>query len=200
MASLTAFIERRLRLKVNQDKSAVACPEDRHFLGFRLRVDARTGTVEVLLSERSKRNAMQKVRELTPRTWGSTLIACIVQANAWLRGWYGFFGIVSPSEMQALRKIDSHLRRRLRAIQLRHWRRKRTIARELIKLGVKRDSVWRQIYAGRKSWWALSHTHAVDQGLRNAYFAKRGLISLVDWHRASQHVVVPEPPQLALWG
>jgi group II intron reverse transcriptase/maturase len=200
-ASLTKFIERRLRLRVNEAKSAVARPEDRHFLGFRLRRDPQTGAVEVLLSERSKRNAMQRVRELTPRTWGSTMFACIAQANAWLRGWYGFFGIVSPSEMQALRKIDAHLRRRLRAIQLRHWKRKRTIARNLIKLGVKRESVWRQLYSGRKSWWALSHTHAVDQGLRNAYFAKRGLIFLVDLHRhASQQIVVPDPPQLALWG
>jgi len=201
MASLTEFIERRLRLKVNRAKSAVARPEDRHFLGFRLRVDPQTGTVEVLLSERTKRNAMQRVRDLTPRTWGSTLFACIAQINAWLRGWHGFFGIVSPSEMQALRKIDAHLRRRLRAIQLRHWKRKRTIARNLIKLGVKRDSVWRQLYSGRKSWWALSHTHAVDQGLRNAYFAKRGLIFLVDLHRnARQQIVVPDPPQMALWG
>jgi RNA-directed DNA polymerase len=80
-------------------------------------------------------------------------------------------------------------------------KRKRTIARNLIKLGVKRDSVWRQLYSGRKSWWALSHTHAVDQGLRNAYFAKRGLIFLVDRHRqAHQQIVVPDPPQLALWG
>jgi len=201
MANLTEFIERRLRLKVNRAKSAVARPEDRHFLGFRLRVDPQTGTVEVLLSERTKRNAMQRVRDLTPRTWGSTLFACIAQINAWLRGWHGFFGIVSPSEMQALRKIDAHLRRRLRAIQLRHWKRKRTIARNLIKLGVKRDSVWRQLYSGRKSWWALSHTHAVDQGLRNAYFAKRGLIFLVDLHRnARQQIVVPDPPQMALWG
>ncbi len=201
MVSLTKFIEGRLRLKVNEAKSTVARPEDRHFVGFRLRLDPHTGTVEVLLSERTKRNAMQKVKQLTPRTWGSTLIACIAQINAWLRGWHGFFGIVSRSEMQALRKIDAHLRRRLRAIQLRHWRRKRTIARNLIKLGVKRDSVWRQLYAGRKSWWALSHTHVVDQGLRNAYFAKRGLIFLVDRHReAHQRIVVPEPPQLALWG
>jgi hypothetical protein len=201
MASVTAFVQRRLRLRVNEAKSAVARPEDRHFLGFRLRADPRAGTVEVLLSERSKRNAMQKVRELTPRTWGSTLNACIAQINARLRGWHGFFGIVSLSEMQALRKIDAHLRRRLRAIQLRHWRRKRTIARELIKLGVKRESAWRQICSGRKSWWALSHTHAIDQGLRNACFAKRGLIFLVDLHRdAAQRVVVPEPPQLALWG
>ena len=96
---------------------------------------------------------------------------------------------------------STHIRRRLRAILLRHWKRKRTIARKLIALGVKRESVWRQIYAGRKSWWALSHTHAVDQGLRNAYFAKRGLIFLVDLHRnARQQIVVPSSPQLALRG
>jgi RNA-directed DNA polymerase len=201
MVSLTEFIEGRLRLKVNEAKSAVARPEDRHFLGFRLRVDPQSGMVEVLLSERTKRNAMQKVKQLTPRTWGNTLFACISGVNAWLRGWHGFFGIASLSEMQFLRKLDAHIRRRLRAILLRHWRRKRTIARKLIKLGVKRESVWRQIYAGRKSWWALSHTHAVDQGLRNAYFAKRGLIFLVDIHRNShQQIVVPDPPQLALWG
>ncbi len=201
MTSLTEFIEGRLRLKVNEAKSAVARPEDRHFLGFRLRVDPQSGTVEVLLSERTKRNAMQKVKQLTPRTWGNTLFACISGLNAWLRGWHGFFGIASLSEMQFLRKLDAHIRRRLRAILLRHWKRKRTIARKLIKLGVKRESVWRQIYSGRKSWWALSHTHAVDQGLRNAYFAKRGLIFLVDIHRDShQQIVAPDPPQLALWG
>jgi RNA-directed DNA polymerase len=201
MASLTEFIEGRLRLKVNESKSAVARPEDRHFLGFRLRVDPHTGIVEVLLSERAKRNAMQRVRDLTPRNWGNTLFACIAQINAWVRGWHGFFGIASESEMQMMRRIDAHLRRRLRAIILRHWKRKRTIARNLIKLGVKRDSVWRQLYSGRKSWWALSHTHAVDQGLRNAYFAKRGLVFLVDLHRDTrQQIVAPESPQLALWG
>jgi RNA-directed DNA polymerase len=201
MASLTEFIQRRLRLKVNEAKSAVARPEDRHFLGFRLRVDPQSGTVEVLLSERTKRRAMERVRQLTPRNWGNTLVSCIAQINAWLRGWHGFFGVASLSEMQVMRKIDAHIRRRLRAILLRHWKRKRTIARNLIALGVKRESVWRQLYAGRKSWWALSHTHAVDQGLHNAYFAKRGLIFLVDLHRqATQQIVAPESPQLALWG
>jgi RNA-directed DNA polymerase len=201
MASLTGFIERRLRLRVNRSKSAVARPEERHFLGFRLRLDPQTGTVEVLLSERTKRNAMERVRQLTPRNWGGTLESCIAQINAWLRGWYGFFGIASASEMQMMRKLDAHIRRRLRAIILRHWKRKRTIAQRLVALGVKRQSAWRQVYAGRKSWWALSHTHAVDQGLRNAYFARRGLIFLVDLHRTtSQHIVAPESPQLALWG
>jgi RNA-directed DNA polymerase len=201
MASLGEFIERRLRLRVNEAKSDVARPEDRHFLGFRLRLDSHTGSVEVLLSERTKRNAMERVRQLTPRTWGGTLVSCIAGINAWLRGWHGFFGIASACEMQMMSKLDAHIRRRLRAIILRHWKCKRTIARRLIKLGVKPKSAWRQIYAGRKSWWALSHTHAVDNGLRNAYFAERGLLFLVDLHqRACQQIVVPDSPQLALWG
>jgi group II intron reverse transcriptase/maturase len=201
MASLTEFVEGRLRLRVNRSKSAVARPEERHFLGFALRLDPQTGTVEVLLSERTKRNAMERIRQLTPRNWGSKLESCIAQINAWLRGWHGFFGIASPSEQYTLRALDAHIRRRLRAIVLRHWKRKRTIARRLIALGVPRRSAWRQVYAGNKSWWALSHIAAVDHGLRNAYFAKRGLVFLVELHhRAHQHIVAPEPPQLALWG
>jgi group II intron reverse transcriptase/maturase len=97
MASLTGFIEGRLRLKINQAKSAVADPEDRHFLGFRLRLDPQTQTVEVLLSERTKRNAMERIRQLTPRTWGGTLASCIARIDAWLQGWHGFFGIASAS-------------------------------------------------------------------------------------------------------
>jgi hypothetical protein len=186
MASLAGFIEGRLRLTINQEKSAVARPEDRHFLGFRLRRDPRTGTVEVLLSQRTMRNAMDRIRQLTPRNWGDSVDRCIASINAWLRRWHGFFGVASVSEIQMMRKIDGHIRRRLRAIILRHWKRRRTIARKLIALGVRRESAWRQIYQGRKSWWALSHTHAVDNGLRRAFFAQRGLISVVDMHRAKR--------------
>ena len=201
MASLTEFIEGHLRLKVNQAKSAVARPDERHFLGFRLRLDPQSGVVEVLLSERTTRNAMERVRQLTPRNWGSSVDSCIAQINAWVRGWHGFFGIASASEMQMMRKIDAHIRRRLRAIILHHWRRRRTIAKRLVALGVNRRAAWHQVYRGRRSWWALSHAHAVDQGLRNAYFAKRGLIFVVDLHhRAHQRIAAPDPPQLALWG
>ena len=191
MASLTGFIEGRLRLKVNKAKSAVARPEDRHFLGFRLRVDPQTGTVEVLLSERTKRNAMERVQQLTPRNWGGTLVSCVARINAWLRGWHGFFGIASVEEMQTMRKIDAHLRRRLRAILLRHWKRKRTIARNLVKLGVPRRSAWRQVYQGRRSWWALSHIPAVDHGLNRAFFRERGLVAVVEMHRRAPSTSAP---------
>jgi RNA-directed DNA polymerase len=201
MASLTRFIEGRLRLKVDQAKSAVARPEDRHFLGFGLRLDQQSGTAEVLLAERTKRNAMERVRQLTPRSWGGTLLSCLARINAWLRGWHGFFGIASAQEMQIMRKLDAHIRRRLRAILLHHWKRKRTIARNVVKLGVPRRSAWRQVYAGHKSLWALSHIPAVDHGLNRAFFRERGLMALVDLHhRAHQHIVAPDPPQLALWG
>ena len=128
----------------------------------------------MLLSERTKRNAMERVRELTPRNWGNSLADCILGINAWLRGWHGFFGIASVTEMQMMRKIDAHIRRRLRAIILRHWKRKRTIAKRLVALGVNQRAVLRQVYRGRRSWWALSHANAVEQALRNAYSQSAG--------------------------
>ena len=92
-----------------------------------------------------------------------------------------------------MRKIDAHIRRRLRAILLRHWKRKRTIARRLVKLGVPRQSAWRQVYEGRKSWWALSHIPAVDHGLNRAFFRERGLVAVVEMHRrAHQHIGAPD--------
>src|SRR4030042_3878880 len=72
MASVTRFIEKRLRLKVNASKSAVAKPEDRHFLGFRLRRDPLEGDVEGLLSNRSTERIQERIRELTPRNWGQS--------------------------------------------------------------------------------------------------------------------------------
>ncbi|XXT19747.1 hypothetical protein WME94_56955 [Sorangium sp. So ce429] len=73
--------------------------------------------------------------------------------------------------------LDAHIRRRLRALLLKQWKRKRTIARRLIRLGVKPKTA-RKVHEGHRSWWALSHYSPVDRGLRNAYFAERGLVSL----------------------
>jgi hypothetical protein len=201
MASLRRFIQWRLRLRINDAKSAVALPEDRHFLGFSLRVaqHGRRRTVEVLLSQRTKRNAVDRIRQLTPRTWGGTLQSCILRINAWLRGWHQFFGIASTEEQQEMRRIDAHIRRRLRAIVLHHWKRQRTIARRLVALGVKPQSAWRAVYAGKKSTWALSHSPAVDHGLRNAYFANRGLVSVAVLHRDKRPPIsAPAHPLMAL--
>jgi hypothetical protein len=113
MASITDFIERRLRLKVNRGKSAVARPEKRHFVGFRLRREPLDGNVEILLSERSKRRLAGKVRELTPRNWGRSLRDCITGINAYLLGWVGFFCICSEAELRTLHNTDVSTRMRM---------------------------------------------------------------------------------------
>jgi group II intron reverse transcriptase/maturase len=182
MESVVRFIEKRLRLKVNKDKSAVAKPEERHFVGFRLKREPLDGSVDVLLSRRSKERIDNKIRELTPRNWGQAMDAAIERINRYLVGWIGFFGICTPQAERTFAGLDAHIRRRLRAMQLKHWKRRLTQARKLISLGVGASTAWRSIYDGRKSIWALSHTSGVDRGLRNAYFAERGLVSLqVRW-------------------
>lgn len=199
MTSVTSFIERRLRLKVNAEKSAVARPEERHFLGFRLRRDPQEGEVEVLLSKRSKDRIDQKIRDLTPRTFGNSLTACIQTLNVYLVGWIGFFCICTQAAEKTLVYLDAHIRRRLRAIQVHHWRSKRTIAKRLVQRGVSKKLAWRTVYAGRKSGWALSHNPAIERGLRNAYFAERGLVSLAEqWRRQAKSISAPAQLRLAL--
>lgn len=200
MASITRFIERRLRLKVNASKSAVARPADRHFLGFRIMYRVEANRTAVRLSERTVQRLWDKVRELTPRNWGQSLDACIARLNRSLEGWLQFYHPMSPKQIRLLRYTDAHIRRRLRAIQLRHWRRKRTIARRLIKLGVRRKTAWRIVYAGRRKWWHLSGHAVVGKALNNAHFERRGLLSLEHrWRKLySQYLQRMAPAQLEL--
>ena len=185
MTNVTRFIERRLRLKVNASKSAVAPPEERHFVGFRLRKDPMDGSVEVLLSKRSVDRIKAKVRELTPRIWGRSMADCIQSINEYVLGWTGFFWIVNDTERRTLQNLDAHIRRRLRAIQLKHWKRKRTALRRLIRLGCRPRTVLKYLYnEGRRSIWAQSHCPPVDYALNKRFFKDRGLLSL--WERRQE--------------
>ena len=183
MASIGRFIERRLRLKMNAGKSAVSRPEKRHFVGFSLRREPLDGSIEVHLSERSKNRIDEQIRELTPRTWGQSLRDCFRRINEYFVGWIGFFRIITDAS--ALATLDAHTRRRLRAIAIRHWRKKR------------RDG-WRPLKPGRRSWWFLSNTSRVTRALSNARFAERGLVSLEAEWRRYQLSTVNAPGQLTL--
>ena len=156
------------------------------------------GTVEVLPSKRTRERINEKIRELTPRNYGQSLKDCIRELNVYLLGWIGFFWICTGAAEQIFHNLDAHIRRRLRALLLRQWKRRRSIAKRLIKLGVKPKTVWNGIYRGKKSWWALSHCFPVDRGLRNAYFAKRGLESLESRWRELQTRAVTAPVQFVL--
>lgn len=199
MASITRFIESRLRLKVNWEKSAVALSGERHFVGFYLRSNPMDGSVEVLLSKRSQDRLARKVRELTPRNWGKSLDDCIRKLNVYLRGWFEFFRICTDAAQRSFSGTDAHIRRRLRAILLKHWKRRRTIVKRLIQRGVRPKTAWRYIYGGRHRIWALSICSAVSVGLRNVYFAERGLYALKDaWENARHRSIVEASGQYTL--
>jgi RNA-directed DNA polymerase len=197
MSSVVAFIESRLRLKVNASKSAVAKPEDRHFLGFRLRHGV-SGDVEVLLSERSVKRLAAKIVELIPRNWGQSLDACIKRLNGYLQGWLGFFGVVNKAEERILQASDAHIRRRLRALQLRQWGRKSHIVRHLIRRKVRASTARRVVYGNKRSVWRLSHAAAIERALSNHAFYERGLFSLHDAWKMRKPSVIAQSPQFRL--
>ncbi len=178
LESISRFVEKKLKLKVNQEKSAVAKPENRHFLGFSLGKNKRTGKVDIKLSPRTRKRIASKIVEMTPRNWGQSLNDCIKKLNTYLEGWMGYFRVCTASEKRQLKRYDSHIRRRLRAIKLKQWKRKRNIARALVTLGVRRKLAWGQIYHGKQSLWKLSHVKAVEVGLKNEFFENLGLKSL----------------------
>ena len=198
MSSICQFINKRLRLEVNTEKSAVARPSDRHFLGFSIGADAQGLGTEINLSQRSKKRLATRVRSLTARNRGQSLDTIIEDVNRYLRGWIGFFAICTKAASRTLSNTDAHIRRRLRATLLKQWRRRPSIVKRLIRLGIRAPRAWRTIYKPRRGLWAMSHLPAVDKALRNAYFANRGLLSLEALWKARQSKQIKAPKQLAL--
>lgn len=194
MSSVARFLQMRLRLSVNVRKSAVSNPAERHFLGFRLNRKAEDGTIEVLLSQRSEKRIRKRIRDLTPRNWGQSLDDCMQKLNVYLKGWLGFFSICTYE--RTFNTLDAHIRRRLRAIVLRHWKRGGTIVARLIKLGV-RQQMARSIRRKGKIW-AMSASFAVHKGLGNKFFAHRGLVSLLDqWRTAKVKAIIASKLEIA---
>ena len=203
MQSVTRFIEGRMRLKVNTSKSSVRGPETGNFLGFRLDIGP-DGRTEVGLSDRTMKRALSRIRELTPRNWGGSLSSCIARLNRYLQGWFGYFGVCGPSVKRKLQKLDGRARRRMRAIKLKHWKRKRTIVRELNRM--KRSwKVGRNVYRGRRGWWDLSKEGVVNTRLNNQWFLDQGFEPLVARYEAASRAMValddPGPAQVSFaWG
>jgi RNA-directed DNA polymerase len=177
MSSIRRFLEGRLRLLVNEEKSKVARPEEIHFLGFRLRRTPESGRVEVHVSARTKERMDAKIRELTPRNMGRSLEWAFARLNSYLRGWSSFFRICTTENARMLRRWDAHIRRRLRAILVRRMKRPRFLLRHLLERGASDRSAKHTAYCRRGPWYK-SHTHAVEVAYRNAWFHER-LVSLV---------------------
>ena len=199
MASISRFIECRLRLKVNHEKSAVARPSSRHFLGFSLQ-KARDGGVSVRLSDRSLRRVRRKIVELTRRNCGQSVRSVIERLNRYLEGWIGFFKIVSANEARVgLKILDSHIRRRMRALILKQKKRKLFVLRWLVrKRRVSVRQAMRDVYGGHRSLWALSISKSAHKAMSSYYFDGLGLLRLKRRWRQLQPKSVVAPAQLVL--
>jgi RNA-directed DNA polymerase len=190
MGSIRKFLEGRLRLKVNEEKSKVARPDEIHFLGFTLRKAKDRTKVEVHVSNRTKERMDAKIRELTPRMWGQSSSRCIEQLNIYLRGWSGYFRICTEENTHRLSRWDAHIRRRLRAILVRQKKRPRYLSRHLQQRGVSRRGATQAAYCRRGTWYQ-ANTYGMTTAYPNAWFHER-LVSLVSTWEA----LTPRP-QLA---
>ena len=138
MASIRGFLEQRMRLQVNEEKSGVRKPEEVHFLGFRFRCRKDGGEVAVLLSGKAKKRLRATIREMTPPNWGRSISSCMENISRYLTGWMSHFRLCTPEAVEDLGAIDAHVRRRIRAIIVRQKKRQRFLFRHLRARGVSR--------------------------------------------------------------
>ena len=173
MESITRFITHRLKLKVNQAKSAVAQPRQRKFLGFSF-----TGEREPRrrIAPKAIARFKQRIREQTRRTRGISLRQMVQEIATYRRGWLGYFDdCQTPSVLQSL---ERWLRRRLRSVVWKQWKRGRKRFRELRKRGVGKDLA-AQTAGSPHGPWRLADSPALHIALPNAYFAQLGLPPMV---------------------
>ena len=172
MESVKGFLEKKLKLKVNPKKSKVDRATRVKFLGFSFY--KRKGEVLIRVANRSRERFRDKLRRLTKRTRSGKLEDIIRQINQYTMGWMGYYWQANtPSVFEGL---DSWIRRRLRQMIWKRWKRGTTRYRELVKLGVPRGRAG--LGAVGKSPWHMSKSPVVNEALSNAYLRNSGLKSL----------------------
>jgi RNA-directed DNA polymerase len=172
MASIEQFLAKRLKLKVNKAKSAVARPSVRKFLGFSF-TSGRQPRRRIAPQAIARLETW--VRELTRRTRGASPEQIVKELARYLIGWRGYFGFCQTPSV--LRTLDQWIRRRLRAIVWKQWKRGRTRYANLRRCGVGRDLA-AQTAGSPHGPWRLSKSLALNIALSNAFLASRGLPSL----------------------
>jgi RNA-directed DNA polymerase len=172
MSSVTRLLTTKLKLRVNSEKSAVARPWERKFLGFSFTNHKQP---KRRLAPKAVARFKERVRELTSRTRGISLVRMVQELTEYLRGWIGYFGrCETPS---VLEELGQWLRRRLRSMVWKQWKRGTTRYRELRKRGIAAQDAAKT--AGSSDGpWHLANTPALHAALSNAYFASLGLPEL----------------------
>lgn len=196
MAGISGFLEKRLRLQVNTEKSAVRKPHEVHFLGFRFSRNKEKGWL-VYLSHKATGRIKERLTELTPRTWGQSIDACLRGLNTYIEGWGAYFRICDQEATRSWKSIDAHVRRRVRAIAIRQQKRPRFLFRHLIRNGAHKGPAAKTAWSSRGVWHKSARfgTHSA-YGL--AWFNER-LNSLVgEWVKHNLPAASDEQMSLAL--
>ncbi|MEK4494748.1 group II intron reverse transcriptase/maturase [Ureibacillus sp. FSL W8-0352] len=172
MASIQRFIEGKLRLKVNEKKSAVDRPWKRKFLGFSFTYHKEP---KVRIAKESLKRMKNKVREITSRKMPYPMEYRIQKLNQYLMGWCGYFALADTKSI--FPELDKWIRRRLRMCLWKNWKKPKTKIRNLIQLGVPQ---WQAYEWGntRKSYWRISKSPILHRTLGNSYWRNQGLKSL----------------------
>ena len=167
--SVTRFLERKLKLKVNQDKSRVSSTDNTNFLGFTFK-----GT-KIRWSDKAFREFKRRVKRLTGRSWFVSMEYRYKKLSQYIRGWMNYFGI--SEYYRPIPEIDHWLRRRMRMCYWKQWRRPRTKIRNLRKLGTSLKAAL-GVGLSRKGPWRLARTLATQTGMTNKLLKEQGLVSV----------------------
>jgi RNA-directed DNA polymerase len=172
MDSITTFIEQKLRLKVNKDKSAVDRPWRRKFLGFSFTWNKEP---KVRIAKESIKRFKTKIREITSRSKPFPMQIRIEMLNRYLTGWCGYFALAdTPSKFK---EFDEWIRRRLRMCAWKQWKKTKTKIRKLIGLGIPVNKAY-EWGNSRKKYWRIACSPILHKTLDNSYWSERGLRSL----------------------
>jgi RNA-directed DNA polymerase len=174
MESVTRFITQKLKLKVNESKSAVARPQERKFLGFSFTAGL---AVKRVIAPKALDRFKRRVREITRRAKGVSIETTIEELAPYMRGWRSYFGFCETPVV--LQYLTRWVRLRLRAALWRQWKTRRRRRAALVALGVSERLASNTASSGRGPWY-LARSKALSVGLSNAYFKSLGLPSLFE--------------------
>ena len=170
LKSITEFLGIRLKLKVNETKSAVSHATKRKFLGYSFRVDS-----ELKVANQSLVKFKKRIRELTSRNRGRKLEHVIKELNQYLNGWISYFRL--SANINVFNGLDSWIRRRLRCYRLKQRKRTYSVYKFLVELGVSVQNAWK-LAKSSKGWWRLSLNPNIHTAMSNVWFDRSGLVSL----------------------
>jgi RNA-directed DNA polymerase len=176
LESITRFIEDRMKLKVNREKSGIKPSYEVNFLGHSLLRGGKLG-----LSPKSEQRLKEKLKQITQRNRGVSFEQLLKELKSTLHGWTLYFRYAQMKSKLA--KIEGWLRRRLKCFRLKQCKRAIGIARFLMKLGVEKTLSWRTALSG-KGWWRLSNSPALNMGMNNQWFIEKGYYSLTENYKA----------------